>query len=158
MSGVVSRTLRASPHRDAGQTWNAIVSLLTQGRTGASRDELQAIAGIAISVIADQAAKVAPIVVTCDGPRTRIYTLHDDAAIEGDDANEETLSFDPLKGEWALSLPCHADDLPWVQVALAEKSTRVTARDQSIGIALESTSVESNTQALTLDVAEFLKP
>jgi hypothetical protein len=158
MSGVVSRTLRASPHRDAGQTWDAIVGLLTQGRTGAARDELQAIAGIAISIVADQATEAAPIVATCDGPRTRIYTLHDDAAIEGDDANEEALPFDPLKGDWAVSLPCFAEDLAWVQTALAGKTKRVTARDQSVGIALESTSGEGSARSLTLDIGEFLKP
>ena len=80
--------------------------------------ELLAVDGLAASIIADQAPKDAAIVVTCDGPRTRIYCLYDDDAIDGSDANEDALGFDPLKGDWRMSLPCLADDLAWVQAAL----------------------------------------
>jgi hypothetical protein len=100
MTTVVSRTFRSSPHRDALQTWDAIVELLTQGKDGTARSELRAVAGVAASLIADQAPKSAPIVATCDGPRTRIYCLFDEDAIDGDDANEEVLGFEPLKGDW----------------------------------------------------------
>jgi len=111
MGTVAKRTIRSTPHRDALQTWAAIVELLTQGKRDAARAELLSVGGIAASVIADQAAKTGAIVVTCDGPRTRIYCLHDDDAIDGSDANEDALGFDPLKGDWAVSLPCHSDDL-----------------------------------------------
>src|SRR3546814_2135228 len=88
-----------------------------------------AVSGFSSSVIADQAPKDAPIVVTCDGPRTRIYCLYDDDALDGADANEDLLGFDPLKGDWRLSLPCLSEDLAWVQGALKRHSSRVTARD-----------------------------
>jgi hypothetical protein len=129
MSTVASRTFASSPKRDAGETWMAIVALLTQGKDGPTRNELLAVAGIAASTIADQAEKDYPIVVTCNGPRTRIYCIYDDDAIEGSDTNEEPLGFDPLNGDWRISLPCAADDLAWVQSALKKHSTRVTARD-----------------------------
>jgi hypothetical protein len=32
--------------------------------------------------------------------------LYDEDAIDGSDAKEDGLGFDPLKGEWAVSLPC----------------------------------------------------
>lgn len=86
MSTVASRTFASTPKRDAAQTWAAIVDLLTQGRSGAARNELLAVSGVVASIIADQAAKEAPIVVTCDGPRTRIYCLYDDDAVESSDA------------------------------------------------------------------------
>ena len=121
MTTVVSRTFRSSPHRDALQTWDAIVELLTQGKDGTARSELRAVTGVAASLIADQAPKSAPIVATCDGPRTRIYCLFDEDAIYGDDANEEVLGFEPLKGDWGVSLPCPKEQLGWVQSAL--KST-----------------------------------
>ena len=57
MTTVVSRTFRSSPHRDALQTWDAIVELLTQGKDGTARSELRAVAGVAASLIADQAPK-----------------------------------------------------------------------------------------------------
>jgi hypothetical protein len=157
MTTVVRRTLRSTPHRDAHDTWRAIVDLLTQSRSGAARTELLAVAGIAASVIADQAPRGAAIVVTCDGPRTRIYCLYDDDAIDGADANEDTLGFDPLKGDWRVSLPCLADDLIWVQDALKKHSTRITARDSAAAISIEdSTAAKAGAAALVLDPKGFL--
>lgn len=128
MITVVRRTFRSTPERSAMTTWMAIVDLLTQGKPDWVRAELLAIAGIAASVIADRGPCDAPIVVTCDGPRTRIYCLYDDNAVDGSAANEDPLGFDPLKGNWQVSLPCTADDLTWVQTALRRRSRRITAR------------------------------
>ncbi len=118
MTTVASRTFTSTPARDALATWTAIVDLLTKGQTGAARSELLAVGGVAASVIADQAPQNAAIVVTCDGPRTRIRCLYDEDAIDGADANEDPLGYDPLKGDWRISLPCLTDDLAWVQAAL----------------------------------------
>lgn len=130
MATVVRRTLRSSPHRNTLSTWAAIVDLLTASNTDA-RAELESVQGVASSIIGDKACEAAPITVSCDGPQTRIYCLFDDDAIDGSDASEDVLGFDPLKGDWSISLPCDADDLSWVQTALAEKTTRVTARDKT---------------------------
>lgn len=155
MTTVVSRIFRSSPHRDALQTWAAIVELLTQGKDSAARTELKAVAGVAASLITDQAPKGAPIVATCDGPRTRIYCLYDEDAIEGSDASEDPLGFEPLKGNWAVSLPCPEEELDWVQSALKKHSTRITARDLSQGIATEDRVASG--QALELDLGGFLQ-
>lgn len=156
MSSVVARTFVSTPARDAFSTWEAIVDLLTQGTTGAKRTELLSVAGIAASVITEKGPMGAPIVVTCDGPRTRIYCLYDDDAVEGSDANEDVIGFDPLKGDWAVSLPCPADDLDWVAAALAGRSERITARDESKGIVVEAQSAEAG--ALEFDLEGFLGP
>lgn len=156
MTSVVSRTLRSSPHRDATQTWEAIVDLLTRGKESDAGVELRAVAGIMSSVIADQAPKTAPFVVTCDGPRTRIYCTYDDDAVDGSDSNEDGLGFDALKGDWAVSVPCNEDDLSWVQSALKKHSTRIIARDINTGIATEESAAKSN--SLSLDLEGFLKP
>lgn len=156
MSTVVSRTFRSSPHRDALQTWEAIIELLTQGKDGPALKELKAVSGVVASLISDRSPKSAPIVVTCDGPRTRIYCLFDEDAIDGNDASEDTLGFEPLKGDWAISLPCPKDELGWVQSALNKHSARISARDLSKGIATEDKS--SSSPALTLDLGGFLKP
>ena len=118
MSTVASRVIRSSPYRDTSQTWALIVEMLTQGKEGTVKSELMTVAGVASSIIAEQSPKDAAIVVTCDGPRTRIYCLYDEDAIDGADAKEDPLGFDPLLGEWSISLPCPADDLEWVQRAL----------------------------------------
>ena len=159
MNTVASRTFRSTPQRDAHETWTAIVGLLTQGRAGAARTELLAVAGIAASIIADQAPRDAAIIVTCEGPRTRIYCLYDDNAIDGSDAHEDSLGFNPLNGDWRMSLPCLADDLAWVEGALKKYSTRITARDSA-----ETTAANQNSgnaakgRALVLDPKRFLAP
>lgn len=155
MSTVASRTLRSTPHRNADATWSAVVALLTQGRVGEARTELLAVSGIAASVIADQAPKHAAIVVTCEGPRTRIYCLYDDDAIDGSGANEAPLGFDPLKGDWALSFPCTKDDLAWVRAALKTHSKRITARDLEEAV-VTGTEKSAETAALVLDPKGFL--
>jgi hypothetical protein len=130
----------------------AIVDLLSADKNSESRKLLVAIAGVAASCIADQAALSAPIVVTCDGPRTRIYCLYDDNALDETDARESALGFDPLKGDWALSLPCNEEDLPWVREALAKHSPRISARDKSDGFVTEEA---TKAIAMTLDIEGF---
>lgn len=156
MSTVASRTFKSTPERDAAGTWTAIVDLLTQGRTGVARTELLAVAGVAASVIADQAPKDAAITVTCDGPRTRIYCLFDDDAIEGSGANEDVLGFDPLNGDWQVSLPCLADDLAWVQNALKKYSTRITARNLEETVSSADGATTTKSQTLVFDPKGFL--
>ncbi len=155
MGTVIRRTFRSSPYRNAQLTWAAIVDLLTQSTQSDAEKELEAVAGIAASCIADQSPISAPIIVTCDGPRTRIYCIYNDDAIDGADANENTLGFDPLNGEWAVSLPCENDDLQWVQSALKIHSIRVTARDLNSRISEENNKRVSEA-ALTLDERGFL--
>lgn len=135
MTTVVARTFAGTPARDAVATWRAIVDMLAGTADGTKRAELMSVAGVAASLITDKAPADAAITVTCDGPRTRIYCLYDDGAIEGSDANEEPLGFDPLKGDWCVSLPCPSEDLAWVQSALGKLSGRIVARDLADGVA-----------------------
>ena len=156
MMTVARRTFRSTPGRSAMATWTAIVDLLTQGRTGEAREELLAVAGVAATIIADHAPSDAAIVVTCDGPRTRIYCLYDDDAIGGSDANEDPLGFDPLNGGWRVSLPCPAEDLTWVQAALGRHSRRITARDLEQRVASEQSATDAWGAPLVLDPRGFL--
>ncbi|MDC7817361.1 hypothetical protein [Pseudomonas sp. BLCC-B112] len=158
MSSVVSRVIRSLPQRSTADTWSFIVDLLTKGEQGEKRDELLSVSGVASSIIAEQAVKDAAIVVTCDGPRTRIYCLYDDDALAVGDEKEDRLGHDALKGDWAVSLPCPEDDLAWVQRALKAKSSRITARDMTQGLGDESSGTQAATDsAFTVDVDRFLK-
>jgi hypothetical protein len=159
MSTVVRRVIRSSPHRDTVATWEKIVDLLTRGSTGPNRDELLKVRSVASAMIAERAPDTAPIVVVCDGPRTRIYCRYDDKAIEGTDAEEEAFGFDPLNGNWTISLPAPADDLSWVQTELKTRSSRVTARDMSekaVADPSEAASATANNN-FTVDEEAFLK-
>src|SRR5438309_10235363 len=97
---VVSRVFRSSPHRDTVATWQAIVDVLTKGNDSAARRELLSVAGVASALIAERAPAESAIVVICDGPRTRVYCLYDEDAIDGADAKEDPLGYDPLQGNW----------------------------------------------------------
>jgi hypothetical protein len=133
-----------------------IVDLLTRGNAGAARTELLAVAGVASSIITDKFPRNVPIVVTCDGPRTRIHCTYDEDAIDGTDANEDAFGFDPLGGEWMLSFPCGVDDLAWVQAAL-KSYPHVCAR--GLDEKVEKTSVDStgDDEPLAIDVERFLR-
>jgi hypothetical protein len=155
---VVRRDVASIPHRDAGATWKAIVDLLgAGGGDAAKRRELMSVAGVICSAIADQAMRDSPIVVTCDGPRTRIYCCYDDDTLDDSDRNEGPLGFDALKGEWQLSVPVAKEDLTWVQAALKVKSTRVIARDKDQGIDVGEQAKTMASNALVLDVEGFMK-
>jgi hypothetical protein len=143
MVTVTRRTFRSSPHRDALATWAAISDLLTRTNTGAQQ-ELGSVAGIASSIIADKACENSPIIVSCAGPQTRIYCLYDDDAIDGSDANEDVLAFEP-------------DDLGWVQSALQQKSNRITARDKTEA-KKQDTANNSPGATLEIDLEGLLKP
>lgn len=155
MTTVAQRCFRSSPNRDAFSTWSAIIDLLT-AKSPNARKHLEAVSGIASSVIADQACLNAPIVVTCDGPRTRIYCLYDDNAVDGSDANEEVLGYDALKGDWAVSIPCDADDLEWVTGALLRHGEKITARDKDQGVTVNA-ATSSSEQAFTIDAERMLQ-
>lgn len=156
-STVASRTFRSIPHRDASATWEAIVELLTHGEHGAKREELMSVSGVAATLISDETPKSAPIVVTCDGPRTRIYCVFDDDALDEGESKEDSLPFDALQGEWGVSLPCGADDLVWVQAQLKRHSTRITARDLAQGISTEDDQKAAAAGGFVLDIEGFLK-
>jgi len=156
MTTVASRIFSSSPHRNSVDTWEAIVDLLTARKPGAARRELLSVTGIASAIIAERGPQDAAITVTCDGPRTRIYCIYDDDAIDGSDGKEEPLGYDPLIGNWAVSLPCSEDELAWIQASLSEKTKRITARDKSETLG-ESESVANEVQDLSVDLGAFLK-
>ena len=158
MTTVVRRDFRSLPHRDASATWTAIVDLLTAGgNDGAKRKELMSVAGVASSIIADQCTGESPIVVTCEGPRTRIYCSFDDDALDESNGNETQLGFDALKGDWQVSLPVAEEDLAWVRAALKKNSSRVVARDKDSGIEVEQTAQTAAGKTFVLDVEGFMK-
>lgn len=155
---IASRVVRSTPHRTSVQTWDFIVDLLTRGESGPDAvAELKSVAGIACSLITDQSLRDAAMVVTCEGPRTRIRCLYDDEALDDSDAKEDALGFDPLKGKWAISLPCAEEDLDWVQRALKAKSNRITARDAKQTLGEETEKAAATADAMTVNMEGFLK-
>jgi hypothetical protein len=154
---VVARRFVSIPERSATATWSAISQLLAPKTDSAAAAELRSVAGVAASLISRE-AMTSPIVVWGAGPRVRIYCLYNDDAVEGDDANETTLSFDPTDGEWYMSLPCPEEDLSWVQNALKNKSKRITPRDMDMALdSEEEESSKSSAAETVVDLEAFFK-
>lgn len=156
MSSVVKRTIRSTPYREAQATWAVIVEILSAGGSADAQAEMNSVAGIVASTIADQCARDAPIVATCDGPRTRFYCLFDDDALESDSFNESAVQHDGTKGDWKISIPCPKDDLSWVRAALKEKSSRITARDLADDTPIEKAERAEASEGLVLDLKGLL--
>jgi hypothetical protein len=125
---VVARTFCAIPQRSALETWGAIVELLAPNRSSDARRELEAISGVAASLIASEAMTSA-VVVAGSGPRVRIYCSYGDDAVSGDGSNESPLAFCATEGNWSLSLPAPVDDVEWIAALLSAKSPRISVRE-----------------------------
>lgn len=154
---VYARRIKASPVRTASEVWEAIVALIAPQQESAARNELLAVAGVACSLISDEAAKTAPITVYGSGPRVRIYCLYDEDAQTGEDANETMLPFNATEKDWKLSLPCHEDDLAWVQSTLQKLSSRITARDVNATVDDETAESAAATKSLRVDKEAFFR-
>lgn len=151
----VARTIISVPERSATETWERIVGLIAPDPASPARRELAEVAGVACSCIAEEALAEDALVVHGVGPQLRVYTLYGDDAVEGERANESSLSWIPTEGEWLMSIPCPPDDLAWVQRRLATSSARVTARAVGTAIAAEeakeSARASRDNAALNLD-------
>jgi hypothetical protein len=151
----VRRAFAATPVRSAAMTWNAIVDVLApDGASG--RTTLHGATGVAASLIAAEAWRAVPLIVSGVGPQLRIYCLYGEDAILGEDTNEDALSWSPTDGDWRIELPCPPDDLDWVTSALADVSPRIDVVDNSIK--LESAATERAAVASPLiDAEAFLR-
>jgi hypothetical protein len=160
MSSVVVRRIIATPTRHVSEVWLKIVDLIAPDQSSSARKELESVAGIACSLISEEAFKDTPAVVRGKGPRVRLYCLYNDDAINGEDARETAFATVPTEEEWKMSLPCPTDDLKWVQSALKNKSTRITARDMSKPITDEdddSQQKNSSAKAVTINRKDFFR-
>lgn len=151
----VARKFRSVPERTSAETWKAITKLLAADPRSAAAAELASVGGIAASLITRE-AMTAPIIVYGSGPRVRVYCLYNEDAVEGEDANENALTFDATSGEWRMSLPCPADDLSWVERALAAKSGRISARDMETSV-VEAEESKAGASSDGVDLEAFFK-
>lgn len=107
-------------------------------------------------MIAAEAWSGTPLVISGVGPQLRIYCLHGENAIVGDDAHEDALTWSPIDGDWKAEIPCPPEDLEWVSAAAAEVSTRFTVIDATAKRALETTEAASD-MVSEIDAEAFLR-
>lgn len=158
---VIARKVTAIPARAATDSWQRIIDLVAPTNAPA-RAELASVAGVASSLITEEAMKSSPVIVTGDGPRLRIYCLYGEDAIEGAKTNESSIPDSPAENGdgWKMSLPCPSDDLEWVRASLKKRSTRITARDLSETTVADEANQEASTSAqpATINMESFLRP
>jgi hypothetical protein len=157
---VVARRVVSSPVRTTTETWTAITNILAP-KDGPARSELLGIAGVACSLIASETPTDDAIVVWGNGPRVRVYCLYGDAAISGEDKNEDALVTCPTTGDWTMSVPCSPEDLTWVQEELRCHSKRITARKLGDPVPDEQAEAEkgrSSTAVNSIDENAFFRP
>lgn len=142
---VVARRFAASPARIPSATWEKIVDIIS-AESDSVKKELNAIAGIASSLIADETPLKDAITVIGSGPRLRIYCLYGEDAIS-DEPNEASLSWKPFEGDWDIFFPVHEADLGWVTKALKEKNSRF--KTYKTGDQIDEEKAEENNTAST---------
>ena len=143
---VVARKFAASPARIPSTTWETIVNVIA-AESDEAKKELNGIAGIAASLIADETPLNDAITIIGSGPRLRVYCLYGDDAI-GDEANEASLSWKPFQSECKIYFPVHEADYDWVTKALKEKNSRFKTYKTG-GKIEEERSEENRSEGLT---------
>lgn len=145
---VVARRFVATPQRTASETWQAITTLICQDDSSA-RQEFEAATGCGANSIVEEALRNHPLVVRGSGPRLRVYTLHGDDAVSGEDKNEDALSWKPTDGTWTVDLPCTGEDLDWVAKELKNKASHFTAYDIAKGAPDEESTKSESARSAT---------
>lgn len=133
-----------------------MTELLAPDTSSTARSEFVKVNGVLGQLIASESFLDDPIVVYGGGPRVRVCCLYNEAAVEGDDADERALTTCPTDGDWAMSVPCSDDDYDWVTKELAKQSKRITAR--RIGEPVEEEAGESAAaRSATVNIEAFLR-
>jgi hypothetical protein len=124
----VRRDIASIPVRSAGETWQAIVDLIT-GTGSVDAAPLKAAASVMESLIVDEHPATCPIVVKGSGPRLVIYCLYNEAAMEaGKDIDR--LTWNPTEDpDWRITAPSEADDVAWMNNTLKTRAPRITVHD-----------------------------
>jgi hypothetical protein len=124
----VRREIASVPLRTAGETWQAIVDLIT-GDDSIDAGTLKAAASVMESLIVDEHPACCPIVVKGEGPRLVIYLLYNEAAMEaGKDI--DPLTWNPTGGPaWQITAPSEAGDVGWMNNTLKSRAPRITVHD-----------------------------
>jgi hypothetical protein len=123
----VRREIASIPVRTAAETWQVVTDLIV-GAGSVDAGTLKAAASVMESLIADEHAATVPIVVKGSGPRLVIYCLYNENAMEaGKDIDK--LNWVPTAGDWAVTAPCEAEDVSWMNKTLKERAPRIVVHD-----------------------------
>lgn len=124
----VKREIASVPVRSAGETWSAIVALIS-GTDTPDVATLKAAASIMESLIADEHPATVPIVVKGNGDRLVIYCRYNEDAIELGTTIDK-LTWNPTGSSgWKITAPTEAGDVTWMNDALKSRAPRISVHD-----------------------------
>ena len=141
----IRRDVASIPLRSAGETWRAIVDLVT-GDGSVDRAQLDAAASTMESLIADEMPAAVPIVLKGSGPRVVIYCLYNEDAMEAG-TDIDPLSFNPTAGDWRMTAPCEDADVTWMNNSLTSRAPRITVHS------VDETPAEDDDEAIAASKA-----
>jgi hypothetical protein len=147
---VIARRFVASPVRSSSECWAAISSAIA-AQDAAATAEFDKVCDIAASLINTEVSASEPIVVSGAGPRLKVYCLFGDDAMDGEDASEESLTWNPFAQDWKVYMPCPKDELKWMVPAVAKVSDRFELYDADDGYKGDLV-VKSEAAALDIDM------
>lgn len=154
---VVARRLASVPRRTSVETWERLVDVVS-AEDSTARTELTSITSVASMLIAEEYTKTTPVTISGNGPLVRVFTLHDEDAIEHDLDDEAELAFDPTSGDaWILSLPAAGPDVDIAKDAVAT-APHVEIRDIAETESSASAQATSPPPRLVLDIEELGRP
>jgi hypothetical protein len=124
----VKREIASVPVRSAGETWTAIVGLIS-GPDTPDAATLKAAASIMESLIAAEHPATVPITVKGNGDRLVIYCRYNEDAIELG-TNIDKLTWNPTGGNgWKITAPTEAGDVTWMNETLKSRAPRISVHD-----------------------------
>jgi len=123
----VRRDISSIPERSAGETWQRVIELIT-GADSRDVEQLRTAAGVMGSLITDEHPAARPILLEGVGAQLRIYCRYGMGAVE-EGKNVDALTWNPTAGDWAMHVPCDAENLEWVRQSLAKTSPRLKVFD-----------------------------
>ena len=124
----VRRDIASIPLRTAGETWRAIISLVT-GNGSVDAESLTVAASVMETLIADEYPATCPIVFKGNGPRLVIYLMYNEAAMEAG-KEIDALTWNPTAGpDWCVTAPGEDADVAWMNKTLKDRAPRITVHD-----------------------------
>ncbi len=124
----IRRDIASIPVRTAGETWAAIIDLIT-GKDSVDASTLRAAASVMEAVIAEEHPAKVPIVVKGSGSRLVIYLVYNEDAMEHGTSIDK-LTWNPTAGDgWAMTAPAEKADVKWMNGVLAERAPRISVHD-----------------------------
>ena len=140
---IVRRDISSIPFCSANETWQRIVELVT-GPDSKDVQQLRDATGVLASIITDEHPASRAIQFEGVGAQLRIYCRYGMKAVENG-GKVDPLTWNPTAGDWALWVPCDAENIEWVKDALLETSPRIKVFDVVSGERSEDEGAEKAT-------------